>query len=149
MQTLFDAPARQEILDRLSRLQPGSTRQWGKMDPAQMLTHCALALETATGDSPRRQSLLGKLLAPLVRKKILGPEPFSKNSPTDPSFVVADARDFDAERARLEALVAKFASQGREGAGAYTHSFFGRLTGDEWGILMWKHLDHHLRQFGA
>ncbi|MDZ4803510.1 MAG: DUF1569 domain-containing protein [Candidatus Eisenbacteria bacterium] len=26
---------------------------------------------------------------------------------------------------------------------------FGNLSVDEWGKLSWKHLDHHLRQFGA
>src|SRR5437870_2658592 len=109
MQTLFEDSARQAILDRLHRLESGSTRQWGKMDPAQMLTHCAIALETGTGDRPMKQKLIGKVLAPLVKRKMLGDGVMPRNSPTDPTFVVADKRDFAVERERLAALVAKFA----------------------------------------
>src|SRR5437762_540872 len=119
------------------------------MNPAQMLTHCSIALETATGDRPMKQKLIGRILAPLVRKKVLGDDPFSRNSPTDPTFVVADQRDFAAESKRLEALVAKFCDRGTSEAGRMTHAFFGKLSGDEWGRLMYKHLDHHLRQFGS
>lgn len=149
MSTLFDAADRDSILQRLAKLEAGSTRQWGKMNPAQALTHCSLALETATGVRPMKQKLIGKLLAPLVRSSVLGEKPFGKNSPTDPTFVVSDARDFAKERERLVGLVERFAKAGPEGAASYTHAFFGKLAGEEWGRLMYKHLDHHLRQFGA
>jgi hypothetical protein len=149
MQSLFQSADRQSILARLDTLQAGSTRQWGKMSPAQMLTHCSLALETATGDRPMKQKLIGKLLAPLVRSSVLGEKPFSKNSPTDPTFVVSDERDFAAERKRLVGLIERFVQKGPAEAGRYTHAFFGKLSGEQWGVLMYKHLDHHLRQFGA
>jgi hypothetical protein len=149
MQTLFDAPARAAILGRIANLKPTSARQWGKMDSAQMLTHCSLALDVANGELVRKQMLLGKLLSGFVRKGLLGEEPFTKNSPTDPAFVVADARDFAAEKARLERSIERFRERGASEAAKATHSFFGKLSGEEWGVLMWKHLDHHLRQFGA
>ena len=149
MHDLFDAASRQEILTRLDRLTPDSPRQWGKMGPAQMMAHCANALEVATGDEPRKLSLIGRLLGPLVRKKILGDQPFSRNSPTDPKFVIRDPRDFAAEKGRLQSLIARFVELGPDHAGTCTHSFFGRLNGEEWGRLMGKHLDHHLQQFGV
>ena len=149
MDTLFDPAARERILARLAALRPDAPARWGKMDPAQALAHCALALEAATGDHPSKQKLLGRILAPLVRKSVLGPKPFSRNSPTDARLVVADARSFDPERERLLALVAKFAAAGPAGAAPWEHVFFGRLSGEEWGVLMHKHLDHHLTQFGA
>ena len=150
MKNFFESSDRREILDRLEKLQPGATRQWGKMDPAQMCAHCAIALEVAAGDVPKTQAFIGKVLAPFVKKKLIhGPEPFSKNSPTDPTFVVADARDFAKEKARLVAISSRFADAGPAAADGRVHSFFGRLTGDEWGVLMHKHLDHHLRQFGG
>ena len=119
------------------------------MTPAQALRHCALALETATGDRPMKQKFIGKILAPLVRKSILGEKPFSRNGPTDPTFVVTDERDFTAERARLTELIDRFTERGQDAAGKETHAFFGKLSGKEWGELMYKHIDHHLRQFGA
>ena len=71
------------------------------------------------------------------------------SSPTDPSFVVTDERDFERERARLTGLVARFCERGPAQAGKQLHSFLGRMSGDDWGTLMYKHLDHHLRQFGG
>jgi hypothetical protein len=149
MQSLFEPPAKSQILRRLSDLSPSAERQWGKMSASQMLAHCAAALEVGTGDRPRPQALIGKIFGPFVRKGLLGDKPFSKGSPTDPTFVVTDERNFVGERQRLIALVEKFSARGRDEAGRQTHSFFGRMTGDEWGRLMYKHLDHHLRQFGG
>jgi hypothetical protein len=150
MQTLFDDPQRQSILKRLTLLEPASTRQWGKMSPAQMLAHCSLALEAATGDRPMKQKLIGKILSPLVRSSAVGSDkPFGKSSPTDPTFVVSHECDFSAERERLRALVVRFAERGPSEAARQVHAFFGRLDGPEWGRLMYKHLDHHLRQFGV
>ena len=148
METLFDPSNRQAILDRLSRLEAGSPRQWGKMNAGQMLSHCATALEVAAGESLRKQALIGKLLSPFIRSGVLGEKPFSRNSPTDPTFVVKDERDFLAEKQRLEAILERFCQRGPSGAANQIHSFFGKLSGEEWGRLMHKHLDHHLRQFG-
>lgn len=149
MQNLFDATAKKDILDRLESLSPAATRQWGKMEAAQMLAHCTVALEAGTGDKPRKQLFIGRVFGPFVRKGLLGEKPFSRNSPTDPTFVITDAREFAAEKDRLARLVQKFCERGREAAGKSVHSFLGRMSGDEWGLLMYKHIDHHLKQFGA
>jgi hypothetical protein len=149
MKSLFVPADRESLLQRIHALDPGSARQWGKMNPAQMLCHCSRALETGTGDRPMKQKLIGKILMPFFRSSILGKKPFSKNSPTDPTFVVSDEREFAAERARLLGLIDRFVAIGAAKAGAQTHAFFGKMTGDEWGELMYKHIDHHLRQFGG
>jgi hypothetical protein len=149
MQSLFDTSDRETLLHRIEILQPASERQWGKMNPAQALCHCATALEMATGDRPVKQKFIGKVLAPFVRSSVLGEKPFGKNGPTDPSLVIKDDRDFAAERTRLLTLIDRLVQRGTAAAGAQTHVFFGKLSGDEWGCLMYKHIDHHLRQFGV
>lgn len=149
MKTLFDQDARKSISERLASLPADALRQWGRMDAAQMLAHCSAALAVGTGDTPRRQVLIGRILAPFFRASILGEKPFGRNSPTDPTFVVSDPRDFEREKARLLDLVARFCDRGAAGADAQTHSFLGRISGEEWGVMMYKHLDHHLRQFGG
>ncbi len=149
MQNLFDPADRDALVRRLSDLRPSSPRQWGRMDAPQMLAHCAVALEVACGDRIKKQRLLGRVLAPFVRSSVLGQPPMMRNAPTDADYKIADQRDFEKERARLAALVDKFCSRGPDAADGLVHGFFGRLTGDEWGRLMYKHLDHHLRQFGA
>ena len=148
MQTLFERADRDAIVTRIQELQPSNTRLWGKMSPAQMMSHCSAVLETAVGIAPRKQALLGRIVTPFIRAAVLGEKPFGRNSPTDPKFVVSDERDFEKERRRLLDLIALFASRGPEEAGRATHSFFGKLSGPEWGVLSYKHLDHHLRQFG-
>ena len=149
MNSLFAPPDRQQILDRLGKLEADATRQWGKMDAAQMCAHCVAALEVGAGDVTKDHSFIGRVLGRFVKGSLLGEKPFSKNSPTDPSFVVTDPRDFAKEKARLAAIVKRFGEAGASAADGRMHSFFGRLKGDEWGVLMHKHLDHHLRQFGA
>lgn len=149
MKSLFNPTDRDEVTARLGALQPESARAWGKMNPAQMLCHCARAIEAATGDRPMKQKLIGRILMPFVRSSILGAKPFSRNSPTDPTFVVSETCDFAAERTRLLALINTFAERGETAAAKETHAFFGKMTGKEWGELMYKHIDHHLRQFGG
>jgi hypothetical protein len=61
----------------------------------------------------------------------------------------ADERDLGKERERLLGLIDKFAAGGAAGCTKNPHSFFGKMTPEEWAILMYKHLDHHLRQFGV
>lgn len=149
MPSLFDTSDRNALVARLSELEARSSRHWGKMTPAQMLRHCSIALETATGVRSAKQSLLGKLVTPFIRSMILGEKPFRRNAPTDPTFVVSEEADFIVEKKRLRGLVDRFCQAGPAEAGKQTHPFFGKLTGDEWGRLTFKHLDHHLRQFGV
>lgn len=149
MHTVFNSADRDALVARFHKLEPASTRQWGKMNPAQMLTHCTRALEAGAGVTTAKQAFLGKIVTPLIRKSVFGEKPFGRNSPTDPKFVVSDERDFEAERKRLLEVLALFVQRGPEGATNRMHSFFGKLKGEEWGILTYKHLDHHLRQFGV
>jgi Protein of unknown function (DUF1569) len=149
MKTLFDQADRESIRQRLGVLQADSPRQWGKMNAAQMVTHCSRALATGTGDRPMKQAFLGKIITPFIRSSILGAKPFGRNAPTDPTFVVTDEREFTVERQRLLDLIDRLVERGTTAAATQTHAFFGKLTGEEWGELMYKHIDHHLQQFGV
>ena len=149
MPTLFDPTAYQGILQRLDTLQPTSPRQWGKMKPGQAMEHLARALDMGSGRTPTKQALIGKLLSWMARGKFLGPDPFPRDQPTAPSLVVSEEPNFAATRDRLKQALAHFASTGEKGCDGNIHIFFGRCTGAEWGITQWKHLDHHLRQFGV
>lgn len=150
MDTLFAPAACDRILRRIETLRPDSPREWGKMDPAQMMSHCALALEAATGDAVLHSNFAAKLIGPLFKNMIVGPKPFSRNSPTHPLLVLNKSPcDFTKEKTRLVAIVRKFHDLGPDSAAKYRHAFVQKLTGDEWGRVQYKHLDHHLRQFGA
>ena len=150
MKNLFEATAVAETKARLQRLRPESARQWGKMNAAQAVAPCAAGLELALGERRPPRVLIGRVLGWAIKPLALGnDEPMRRNTPTVPSLEVADERDLAAERQRLGALIDRFAAAGPAGCTTHPHSFFGRLTPEEWAILMYKHLDHHLRQFGA
>jgi hypothetical protein len=106
-------------------------------------------VEAANGEKPMKQAFIGKLLTRFVRSSFLGEKPYSKNSPTGPMLVVKDDRDFATEKTRLLAALRRLREGGPDAAAKHPHGFIGRVTGEEWGRLQWKHLDHHLRQFGG
>jgi hypothetical protein len=150
MKNLFEPEAVAEIKARLMELRPRSERQWGTMNPAQAVAHCAGAMEMALGDRRPKRVLAGRIFGRIIKRLALGNDaPMRRNTPTMPEIVVADERDLDAERLRLSGLIDRFAAAGPAGCTTHPHSFFGRLTPREWAELMYKHLDHHLRQFGA
>ena len=150
MKTLFDPAAYEDIARRVESLQPGAERQWGKMTVAQALEHTARALEMAAGKKPSHQAFLGKMIGWIFRKDFVGDKPFGRNAPTGPEFVVLDREpDFHRTRDRVKTLLNEFHARGEKGCDGNVHGFFGKLTGAEWGVTQYKHLDHHLRQFGA
>jgi len=151
MTNLFDVTVANEIKARVGKLGPQSERQWGKMTPPQMLAHCSLGMQWALGEVvPEKGALPVRLIGRLVKPMVFRNEdPLRKNSPTAKSLVVADERDMAKERDRLLGLIDKFAAGGAAACTKHPHSFFGRMTPEEWAILMYKHLDHHLRQFGV
>ncbi len=151
MKNLFDSTVADQIKTRLGNLEPQSERRWGKMTPAQMLAHCSVSMQWAVGEvvpekGPLPTRLLGRLVKPMVFRN---EAPLRENSPTAKSLVIADERDFCKERERLSGLIGKFSAGGPAACTANPHTFFGKLTPQEWAILMYKHLDHHLRQFGV
>jgi hypothetical protein len=151
VKNLFDATVANEVKTRLGLLGPESERRWGKMTAAQMLAHCSVSLQWAVGEVvPEKGPLPTRLIGRLIKPMVLGnDEPMRKNSPTAKSLIVADERDLGRERERLSGLIDRFAAGGAAGCTGNPHSFFGKMTPEEWAILTYKHLDHHLRQFGV
>jgi hypothetical protein len=149
MKTIFDPETRDELFERLGRLSPDSPREWGKMTPSQMMEHTSRAIEMATGKRPMKHHIIGKALSWIFRKEFLGEKPFNKNRPTGPDFIIKDDPDFAATRRRLNGLICEIQVLGESGVDGNVHGFFGPLTGKQWGETQYKHLDHHLRQFGV
>jgi len=148
MISLRQDPGRPEVLRRIETLRSDAPAQWGKMNCAQMLAHCQKPLELALGELEMRRSLIGRILGGWAKKKfVVSDAPFGKNSPTDPEFRIADECDFERERTGLVERIERYAERGV--VTQAPHPFFGPLDAQEWDRLLWKHLDHHLRQFGA
>lgn len=150
MKSLFDTERVASVTQRLDALRPDSPRQWGTMSAPQMLAHCAIGFETALGDRRPPRMFVGRIMGGFVKSRVFANDaPFRRNSPTAPFMVIAEVRELETERSRVRALIDRFTAAGRAGCTTHPHTFFGRLTPDQWGVLMFKHLDHHFRQFGV
>jgi hypothetical protein len=147
VKNLWESDARQEISHRLDRLRPDAVAVWGRMNARQMMAHVVDALRMAIGDLKAEERKLPIRFAPLKQLIIYGP-PFPKNSPTAPELKGRQADDWEAECAKLRELMETFASRPRDTV-LPRHPAFGKLSRRAWGALSYKHLDHHLRQFGV
>lgn len=147
MPTIWDSAARQEVLDRFTRLTPDRRPQWGKMNAIQMVHHCTLALEMLTG-AVKVAPKPGPLRNPLLRYLIIHVLPWPKGAPTAPELIVNSYEgNWHDEMAALRRSLEAVAKRGPDGT-FEEHPAFGRLSSQSLGALVWRHLDHHLRQFG-
>ncbi len=152
IQSVFAEQGRKEIKERIERLTPQSQGLWGKMNVAQMLTHCQKPLEAAMNVDLIKMNGMMKLMSALFGKRIkngLLYKEIKKGSPTAPGFVINDERDFEKEKKLLIEDIEAFAKKGNAGNLGDRHPLFGKMTHEEWDLLQWRHLDHHLKQFGA
>ena len=150
MKSLFDPATASEVQSRIANLTPDSPRQWGTMTPAQALAHCSAGLDMALGTIRPPRALIGRILGPIIKPLVLRDnQPMRRNSPTAQALIIHDDRDLAVERTHLCELIDRLAAAGPAACTTHPHAFFGPLTPEQWSILMYKHLDHHLRQFGA
>ena len=146
VKNLFDTSIKEDIISRINKLTPLSQRQWGKMDVSQMLAHCQMPLGVAVGKHKLKGNFFIKLIGPLFKNQLFNDKPFKHDLPTDKSFKIADTRDFEKEKQNLIAMINDFSETTMSGE---PHPFFGKLSKEQWSKGTWKHLDHHLRQFGV
>jgi hypothetical protein len=103
----------------------------------------------ASGQLILPRLFIGRLIGPFVRPIYTNEKPFSRSNPTDPKLVVSDRREFLREQEQLKVKVRQFYEGGEAKCTRHPHPFFGALPPADWSRGMYKHLDHHLRQFGA
>lgn len=144
-QNLFDEATYVAILERLNKLTPASQPEWGKMDVGQMLAHCAEAQDVYNG-KPLKAPIWMKLFRPMLRPMLLADKDFSRNAPTLDQFRMEEPEDFAQQRERLVNSLRTMHALRRH---SLKHPLLGMMTSDEVGWITWKHLDHHLRQFGV
>ncbi len=149
MKSLFNSAENKEMIKRINALNPESKRGWGTMNASQMLSHVQAPLMVAFGELTLKRSLAGYMFGRIAKWKLASDRQWKRGLPTDKNFVVSGQRNFDEEKGKLILLVQRFTESGPAAISKQAHPFFGNLTVDEWDKLMWNHLDHHLRQFGA
>ena len=150
MEDVFDRAVAEQFRVRIRAVSAASERQWVKMSATQMMEHCARALEMGTGELKPPRVLIGRLIGGMVKPMALKEgAPMKRNSPTAPVLIVGDEVDLESSRARLSGALDRFVAGGEQRCTVHPHAFFGTMTPKEWSTMVYKHLDHHLRQFGA
>ncbi len=149
MKNLFDEDAHTEIINRINSLTPQTQRQWGKMKVAQMLAHCKEAFKVPLSNKKMPRMFLGLLIGWMIKPKLYNEDPWKKNLPTAPNFIIKDEREFEKEKQELSDLINQFYNGGPQKVGRFPHPMFGSFTSAQWGKAMYKHVDHHLMQFGV
>lgn len=147
MKSAWSSEARQELANRITKLEVNNSRKWGKMTAAQMLRHLSESLRMVTGElKPAPKGGPMKLWP--IRKAVIYWLPWPQGAPTAPELIPADVNEFEAEKARTLEMLEKMKEYGQKDR-LPPHPAFGDLTTADWGALIHRHFDHHLKQFSA
>jgi hypothetical protein len=150
MKTLANPDHRSEILNRLAAIGPDTPRRWGTLTSPEMICHLADAFRIALGE--RESDELGSIFLRTIGKvvAIYLPFPWPHNVPTrpesDPKVEGTRPTEFAADVEALRDLCHRF---GDRSGGWSLHPAFGALNDAAWHRWGYRHMDHHLRQFGA
>ena len=151
MKSVFNLQDTNELINRINNLSPVSKAQWGKMNVGQMLAHCNVPYSYSF--EPERFSkpnfLKKFLLQKIVKKYVLSPEPYKRNGRTAPEFIITNERDFDPEKEKLIRNIQNTQQLGEQHFEGLENISFGKMSASEWNTMFYKHLNHHLSQFGV
>jgi hypothetical protein len=147
---IFSKPVAGQVIDRINKLTPATKPGWGKMNVDQMLAHCNVTYEMVYDTvHPKPGGFMKLILKLMVRNKVVNEAPYPKNNQTAPQFIIKGSRDFAKEKERLIAYISKTQELGKEHFEGKESLSFGPLSTAQWNNMFYKHLDHHLAQFGA
>lgn len=147
MKSMWESEARDEILARVGKLQPAAPAQWGKMNCSKMLTHVTDGLRMATGElfvAPKNSPLRFTPLKQLIIYWL----PFPKGAPTAPELLERTPGEWERETAQFKEALQRFTACSQKSDWP-AHPAFGKLSAKDWGVLIYKHIDHHFKQFGV
>ena len=150
VKNIFDKRVSDKTIGRINLLNTKSKPKWGMMTVEQMLAHCSVTYEMIFTDKHPQPSLLKKfILKTFVKNAVVGKKPYPKNGRTAPQFLIRDKREFEKEKRKLIRYIIKTQNLGADFFENKESLSFGKLTSKEWNIMFYKHLDHHLNQFGV
>ena len=149
MSTLADPKVRAALCERIAKLNPDSPRQWGRMTAHEMLCHLNDSFRVAIGEkyaSPDTNVFKRTIIKWVALHTSM---PWPHGAPTRPELLQGRGgtppSDWARDRAELEQGISNFAARQSFGV----HPFFGAMSQPDWLVWAYKHIDHHLRQFGV
>lgn len=150
MENIFKADVSENIIRRIEKLNPDTKPNWGKMSVSQMLAHCNVTYELVYDNKhPKPNFLVELILKTFVKKYVVSEQLYKKNNGTAPYFVIKEEKNFASEQQRLIGFIRKTQQLGEQHFNGLKSHSFGALNANEWNNMFYKHLDHHLTQFGV
>jgi len=150
MKNVFSSTDVEQIIERVNTLTPSTKGKWGKMNVAQMMAHCNVTYEFVYDNNHPPNSAIKKFFLKLfIKSFVVGEKPYRRNTRTAPEFLITVDKDFGKEKARIIEYLRRTQELGETHFDNKESRSFGRLTVKEWNIMFYKHLDHHLNQFGV
>lgn len=147
---IFQKSVSDLIIKRIENLKPTTPAIWGKMNVSQMLAHNNVLYEMTFDDKHKKPNVILKFLVKLlVKTNVVSEKPYKKNGGTAPAFLINDNRNFELEQSTLIKNIEKVQSLGENYFDNRESHSFGKLSKTEWNNMFYKHLDHHLSQFGV
>jgi Protein of unknown function (DUF1569) len=147
MKSIWQEETRRELHDRMARLAWDRRAEWGRFTAPKMVCHLADSLRMAVGDlkvAPKKSPIR----YPPLKQLIVYLAPFPKGVPTAPELLAREPREWTDDVADVQSLLGRAAASRTTDAWP-DHPVFGTLSKRAWGVLIYRHMDHHLRQFGA
>lgn len=151
IKNIFEEKVVLEVIERINTLSPETKQLWGKMTVDQMLAHLNVTYEMLFEPSKFKKPNTFKkfILKALVKNIVVGEKAYKKSSPTAPDFIITNPKNFEFEKERLIGFLKEVQLLSPTHFEGLESMSFGPLTTKEWNNLFYKHLDHHLNQFGA
>ena len=150
MKNIFTKEIADEVIARIENLSATSQPEWGEMSVSKMLAHCCVTYEMVYTDKHSKPNAFAKLMLKLfVKKIVVSDKPYAKNGRTASQFIISDEREFESEKTRLINFINKTQELGESAFNGKESHSFGALNSEEWNNMFYKHLDHHLTQFGV
>ena len=147
---IFSKEVSDSIIARINQLNPNSQAKWGKMNVAQMLAHCNVTYELVYENKhPKKTGFVKLMLKAFVKPLVVNEAPYKSNSRTAPEFLIVNERVFENEKKRLIDFLEKTQKLGTSEFEGKESNSFGKLNSSEWNNMFYKHLNHHLTQFGV
>ena len=147
---IFSKEVANAVIGRINQLTPETQPKWGKMTVDQMLAHCSVTYEMVYDDKhPKPNPFMHIILKTIVKNYVTGQKPYKHSTKTAPAFLITERKNFEEEKARLIAYIEKTEDLGEDYFDGKESLSFGKLTKDQWNTMFYKHLNHHLSQFGV
>lgn len=145
MKSILNQKDYQELVERVNRLTPETKAKWGRMDAAQMLAHVSEVQEVKNGKPLKNTPIIARLFKGYIRKMVFNDVPYKPNTRTHPQYVVSLPQSFETQKQRFLNAMAVMHNENPD----TKHRLFGKMTDEEKGWGCYKHINHHLEQFGV